>query len=88
MQLDEYQSDDFLFPMTILLSYASSPESDTDAGLAQSLLSLQFRRFRNAFQTGLRLQSFVERAAAQRTQRQLDVRPQRRVTAPSTAEVT
>ena len=81
MQLDEYQSDDFLFPMTILLSYASSPESDTDAGLGQSLLSLQFRRFRNAFQT--RLQSFFKRAAAQRTQRR-----QRRVTVPSTAQVT
>jgi hypothetical protein len=30
MQLDEYLSDDFLFPMTSRLSYASSPESDLD----------------------------------------------------------
>ena len=29
-QLDEYLSDDFLFPMTSRLSYASSPESDLD----------------------------------------------------------
>lgn len=29
-QLDEYLSDDFLFPMTSRLSYASSPESDID----------------------------------------------------------
>lgn len=30
VQLDEYLSDDFLFPMTSRLSYASSPESDLD----------------------------------------------------------
>lgn len=30
IQLDEYLSDDFLFPMTSRLSYASSPESDLD----------------------------------------------------------
>jgi len=30
VQLDEYLSDDFLFPMTSRLSYASSPESDVD----------------------------------------------------------
>lgn len=30
VQLDEYLSDDFLFPMTSRLSYASSPESDID----------------------------------------------------------